>query len=338
MSERQLESFVRLMEVMEYSPSSCVFHKGDAGNAMYILLQGELRATTVVGEQECALSTIRPGEFFGEISLLDQGPRSADVIANQQSWLLKVSTQAFASLMRDAPEFASPILLAINRALAGRLRALTNRYEDTVSFSQRIEIQREAAKAANEAKSQFLAHMSHELRTPLNAIIGYSEMVQEELEARGDPELVPDLQKVQAAAKHQLGLINDLLDLSKIEAGKMTLFIEEFDVATLVNEVAATVQPLIAKNGNRLEVECAADIGTIRADQTKVRQTLFNLLSNASKFTERGVIRLEARRSDRPPSPRPSPPGEGESQTVVRQTEQPRLADRRTNLHPLPGG
>src|SRR5262249_55440547 len=110
--------------------------------------------------------------------------------------------------------------------------------------------------------------------------------------------------KVVAAAKHQLSLVNDILDLSKIEAGKMTLFLEEFDVAKLVSEVAATVQPLIAKNANRLEVSCPAEIGMMRTDQTKVRQTLFNLLSNASKFTERGTISLRV--SPSPSSTHPS--------------------------------
>ncbi|HYV29112.1 MAG TPA: ATP-binding protein [Candidatus Eisenbacteria bacterium] len=153
------------------------------------------------------------------------------------------------------------------------------------------------ADEANKAKSQFLANMSHELRTPLNAIIGYSEMVQEELEDMGEKALVPDLQKIHGAAKHQLGLINDILDLSKVEAGKMTLFIEEFDVAKLVREVEATVQPLVEKNANTLEVDCPTDIGTMRADQTKVRQVLFNLISNAAKFTEKGTIKLEVRRS-----------------------------------------
>src|SRR5437660_2203302 len=110
------------------------------------------------------------------------------------------------------------------------------------------------ALAATEAKSQFLANMSHELRTPLNAIIGYSEMVQEELEEAGQKQFVPDLKKIHSAAKHQLNLINDILDLSKIEAGKMTLFLETFEVARTVREVAATVQPLVTKNGNRLEI------------------------------------------------------------------------------------
>src|SRR6185295_3807508 len=110
-------------------------------------------------------------------------------------------------------------------------------------------------------KSQFLANMSHELRTPMNAIIGYSEMLQEEAEDLDQKGFIPDLQKIHGAGKHLLGLINDILDLSKVEASKMTLFLEEFDVANLVSEVAATVQPLIAKNGNRLDVECPGDIG-----------------------------------------------------------------------------
>jgi signal transduction histidine kinase len=180
----------------------------------------------------------------------------------------------------------------INRNLKQRSIALAESNRQIQSAKNDAESAKEAAEMANNSKSQFLASMSHELRTPLNAIIGYSEMVQEELEEMGDKALVPDLQKIQAAAKHQLGLVNDILDLSKIEAGKMTLFIEEFDIARLVNDVASTVQPLVAKNSNRLEVDCPADIGTMRADQTKVRQTLFNLLSNACKFTKDGTIRL----------------------------------------------
>jgi PAS domain S-box-containing protein len=157
---------------------------------------------------------------------------------------------------------------------------------------------KEAAEAASKSKSQFLANMSHELRTPMNAIIGYSEMLQEEAEDLGQKGFIPDLQKIHSAGKHLLGLINDILDLSKVEAGKMTLFLEEFDVAKLVVEVSATVQPLVTKNGNRLEVQCPADLGSMRADVTKVRQTLFNLLSNAAKFTEKGLIRLSVKRED----------------------------------------
>src|SRR5438132_8989962 len=146
--------------------------------------------------------------------------------------------------------------------------------------------------AADRHKSEFLANMSHELRTPLNAIIGYSEMLQEDAADLGAEQFTDDLKKINAAGKHLLELINAVLDLSKIEAGKMELYLESFDVAGLVRDIAAVIQPLAARNSNRLEVRCPEEIGTMRADMTKVRQALFNLLSNACKFTERGAISL----------------------------------------------
>jgi len=151
---------------------------------------------------------------------------------------------------------------------------------------------------ASQHKSQFLANMSHELRTPLNAIIGYSEMLQEEAEEIGEDAFIPDLQKVNAAGKHLLGLINDILDLSKIEAGRMDLFLETFDIASMIAEVEAVARPLVDKNGNTLVVVCPEDIGAMEADQTKVRQALFNLLSNAAKFTDHGRIELRVARGE----------------------------------------
>jgi len=175
--------------------------------------------------------------------------------------------------------------------LAGRLSDALTAAE--VSREEAL-VARDAAESANRTKSSFLANMSHELRTPMNAIIGYSEMLIEEAEDTGASGFLPDLKKIRGAGKHLLSLINDVLDVSKIEAGKMTVYLEDFDIKTVIEDVASTVSPLIQNNRNSLEISCDPDIGTMRADLTKFRQTLFNLLSNASKFTRDGKISLKA--------------------------------------------
>ncbi len=158
---------------------------------------------------------------------------------------------------------------------------------------------RDSAEAASRAKSAFLANMSHELRTPMNAIIGYSEMLTEDAEEEGHQTMVPDLGKISAAGKHLLALINDILDLSKIEAGRMDLFLERFDLRQMLEEALTTVAPLMDKNQNRLVTRFGDDLGGVRADLTKLRQALFNLLSNAAKFTTNGTVTLAAAREAR---------------------------------------
>ena len=194
------------------------------------------------------------------------------------------------------------VLYGRKRREAGQLREQLLEQERHARITleaknQELAFAKEAADAANKAKSQFLASMSHELRTPLTAIIGFSEMLLAEAQADGKPEQAEDLTRINGSATHLLDLINGILDLSKVEAGKMDLHLENFDVAKLVNEVRNTIQPLVTKKTNQLYVTCPADIGTMRADQTKVRQALLNLLSNANKFTERGKIDLTVSRA-----------------------------------------
>ncbi|HEO64971.1 MAG TPA: response regulator, partial [Spirochaetes bacterium] len=205
-------------------------------------------------------------------------------IANQS--LAKANVKA-AQLMMDIEIKSEEIESAM-----GELVEANQKLQDT---QNRLIKSEKDALASSQAKSMFLANMSHELRTPLNAIIGYSEMLAEDAEEEGLEEMMSDLQKIQSAGKHLLGLINDVLDISKVEAGKMELNEEKCDILHLVEEIVATVHPLVERNSNILELDCAIDINCMYADVTKVRQVLYNLLSNACKFTERGRILVKVK-------------------------------------------
>ncbi|RLB48134.1 MAG: hypothetical protein DRJ42_23890 [Deltaproteobacteria bacterium] len=195
------------------------------------------------------------------------------------------------------------------------LQELNTSLEGMVSHRTReLAVARDSAVDANQAKSDFLANMSHELRTPLNAIIGYSEMLMEDASDMDDAEVTEDLRRIHGAGHHLLAVINDVLDLSKIEAGKMPLVVDDFDVEEMIRLIVSTVRPAVAAKHNTLTVVVAEGIGSIRADELRVKQALLNLLSNAAKFTEEGEIRLEALR-------RPSPFG-GSEEVVFAVTDE----------------
>jgi signal transduction histidine kinase/CheY-like chemotaxis protein len=245
----------------------------------------------------------------------------ADVVAG-----IEASGEAYRTSMRIFCGFAlGAILLAlilgrtISLSLIGPIREIDARLSEIAAgdFTQRVKVGNRdelGALAANvnrtseqlgdlyqqlemasEHKSAFLASMSHELRTPLNAIIGYSEMLYETAQDEGQNEFLPDLAKIRDAGRHLLGLINDILDLSKIEAGKMDLYLEEVDLGALIEEVRSIVEPLSAANANRLEIVSPPTLGEFRTDRTKLKQSLLNLLSNAGKFTHQGRVKLEVR-------------------------------------------
>jgi signal transduction histidine kinase/DNA-binding response OmpR family regulator len=205
-------------------------------------------------------------------------------------------------LEHDFPAIGRRVMLLNARKLqAGHHGELLVLAMEDVTERRRAEEEvaeaKESAETANKTKSLFLANMSHELRTPLNAILGYSEMLQEEaVERQLAGEFGADLEKIKGAGKHLLALINDILDLSKIEAGKMELFLESFDLAKMIEEVASTIRPMVKKNANALHIQRAPDLGVMHADQIKVRQALSNLVSNAVKFTHEGKITLKADR------------------------------------------
>jgi signal transduction histidine kinase/DNA-binding response OmpR family regulator len=204
-------------------------------------------------------------------------------------------------LEHDFPALGRRVMLLNARKLqAGHHGELLVLAMEDVTERRRAEEEvakaKEASEMANRTKSLFLANMSHELRTPLNAIVGYSEMLQEEAADRKLDSFSADLEKITLSGRQLLALINDILDLSKIEAGKMELYLETFDLNALIDEVAATINPMVEKNSNQLHIERAKDLGGIRADQVKVRQALYNLLSNAAKFTHDGSITLNAER------------------------------------------
>jgi PAS domain S-box-containing protein len=257
---------------------------------------------TYVNFRMAQLSGYAPEEMIGRTVpalLVPEDEREA----YQQHMLLRLqglSEQYEISFQRkDGSRFWAEITATAFRGAEGRIVGTLGAVMD---ISDRKRIQEElvaavdASEDASRAKSAFLANMSHELRTPLNAVIGYSEMLAEEARERGLANLLPDLDKIHSAGKHLLRLINDILDLSKIEAGKMELFAELFDVPSLVREVVGTIRPMAERRGNAVDLSCGSSVRRMRADLTRVRQVLLNLLSNAGKFTENGKITLDVER------------------------------------------
>lgn len=201
----------------------------------------------------------------------------------------------YTAIMRDITE-RKQAEEQIQQMTVGLEHRVQERTTELLQANQALETARDLALEANRAKDAFLAVMSHELRTPLNAIIGYCDYWLQEAEEYDSQEMLDDLRKMQVSGKHLLTLINDILDLAKIQAGKMVLEVTDFELGPLLNELREWVDPLVRKNSNTMTLDAATDLGTMHSDRTRIRQVLLNLISNAAKFTQNGAIRLQARR------------------------------------------
>jgi Amt family ammonium transporter len=285
-------------------------------------------AETMFGVQDAAIT----GQPITHLlhSHLPQDNGAPSTLAQLQTWLAEAATsghpQEIVGKREDGSEF--PIEATVAEAefgdeivYVGTMRDITIRkqaeaelaqyrkhLEDQVAArtfeltqtNQSLEHAKDEAETANRAKSAFMLNISHELITPMNAILGYSEMLAEDAEDEGYDKIVPDLEKINSSGLRLLSLINGLLDLSKIDAGQMDLSLERFDLSPMLNEIVSTVTPVITENGNELVTEFSAELGSMSADLGKVRQALFNVLSNAAKFTKGGTITLAAKREPRP--------------------------------------
>jgi signal transduction histidine kinase/CheY-like chemotaxis protein len=303
---------------------------GETG--IFALRARELGAARAIGELQASLRVTgndMRDQVAGQVAEAEREAasdrtRSAAAIANSRLWLVLIAvaslmfasfilwyfvlryvvarlTELARSMLAIAQgDLAAPLPAAGPDELGDMSRALVvfrDNAREIQAAREEAEKARAAAEAASRTKSSFLANMSHELRTPLNAIIGYSEILVEDATDRGDDASIADLQKIQGAGKHLLGLINDILDLSKIEAGRMDIYLEQIFLSKLVDEVRTIVEPMVTKNDNRLTIVCPADLGTLRTDLTKLKQSLINLLSNAAKFTKQGEVRLAVSRA-----------------------------------------
>ncbi|CBN57792.1 periplasmic sensor signal transduction histidine kinase [Kamptonema sp. PCC 6506] len=249
-----------------------------------------------------ALKSYERAETLGTIILISSLTLSAAIAAMLAIYTSKAiarpleATTKIAQQVSEESNFDLQVPITTSDEVGQLAIALNELILRVGEYTEELQEAKIAAEAANRSKSAFLANMSHELRTPLNAIINYSEMLQEDAQDEGYEDFLPDLERIQTAGKHLLDMISDILDISKIEAGHVTLYLENFDIANMIEEVVTTAQPLVEKKGNTLAMQINGDVGTMYADQPKVRQILLNLLSNAAKFTEKGVITLSIER------------------------------------------
>ncbi|MDX2275875.1 MAG: ATP-binding protein [Hyphomonadaceae bacterium] len=305
---RLAEAFAAMQSVYESSQRAVMTRFNDGVKEMRATMESEVAEAEARAEAQSVRAELqrRNAEkmtlafLLAGACLMGLGVVAVLIYCSRRDMLMAVARAKEVLVRRgaDANLYDQETLRSGKQRLSFILDEIERRDDALKQAFAELEKAREEAESANVAKSQFLATMSHELRTPLNAIIGYSELLMEVNEEKGgDAATRDDLERIRAAGSRLLTLINDVLDLSKIEAGGMSASIGAVDLAALIDDAASTVKPAIAANGNELRIDVAANIGMAETDSFKLSQCLLNLLSNAAKFTERGTIGLRARRT-----------------------------------------
>lgn len=268
-----------------------IIEEGDKNPMLCLIISGSVRILkSTAGDKQRSITTFGKGRLFGEMSVVDDMPFSATAQTAEDSLVVLIGKTELDKLEKEQPILSIKLLQKLAQLVSSRLRVTTDTLASYLARTADLtEALNQALTSAND-KTNFFANMSHEMRTPLNAIIGFSELLEEEIEDTTCVSCIDDAKRIRKASQHLMKIIGDILDLSKIEAGKMELYLETFPIKLLFEEIAATAEPLITKNNNKLVLKCADDVGEMNADQTQIRQVLLNLLSNAAKFTSDGKV------------------------------------------------
>ena len=293
-NEQELEVVSRYASAHSIEEGKELYREGDEGEGICIIASGSLEVVKLgqATKQNKLIAEITPGMVIGEISLLDSQSYSASVISRTPVEVVALTKQGFDELESEQPAVACKLLRMAGSIMGRRLRLTTSHlmqyYEQTLSLATA----RDEARESVMKKSEYIAQVSHEIRNPLSAIIGYCDLLREEAEESSEGDLKKDLKSILSVSRHLNSLINDLLDLSKAEAGEMELFLERCDVSELANEVVNIIYPLMMKNRVEFNLEISDDVNEMNADVTRTSQILINLLSNAAKFTRDGNVTL----------------------------------------------
>ena len=292
LTAEELQIIVPYTEAYRLTKGQVVLKEGASRSYLCLIVEGAVDILKNSSAGQKIITQLGAGKTLGEMSMIDGLPFSATAIAAEDTVLILFSRLSFHQISEQQPTLGLKLYTRLSAMMSLRLRQTTDMLTTSLLCIGDLTVALERAIEASHNKTQFVAELSHELRTPLNAILGYSELLEETAATLGHEEYLDDAHRIHLAGQHLLGLINNLLDLTKAEAGKMELFFTEFSVFDLIQTtILVTILPLLKKNQNEFEWVCPTEL-TLCSDKTKVQQCLLNLLSNASKFSVQGKIRL----------------------------------------------